>query len=198
MHNVVTKVFFRLILAGAFFAASTLAQASLQEGIAAYNQGDHQAALAKFEPLAAKGDSEAQLYLGRIYVQGKDSNPDYGKAMFWIRKAVERKNVEAQNFLGFLYYYGLGVAQDYQEALLWYRRAAEKGNAKAQASLGSIFADGQAVPQDMVVAYKWFRLSAEAGEADALVKLKAAEAQMTSGQIEEAEALAQKWLKKRK
>ncbi len=198
MNDTAMRVLFRLILTGFFLASSASAQASLQEGIAAYNKGDHQAALAKFEPLAAKGDSAAQLYLGRIYVQGRGFQPDYEKAMSWTRKAAERKNVEAQNFLGFLYYYGLGAPQDYREAMSWYRRAAERGNAKAQASLGSMFASGQAVPQDLVIAYKWFNLSAALGEADALVKLKATEAQMTPRQIEEAEALAQKWLKKRK
>lgn len=198
MNDTAIKVLFRLILAGILLASSAGAQASLQEGIAAYNKGDHQAALNKFEPLAAKGDSVAQLYLARIYVQGRDFQPDYQKAMLWTRKAVERKNVEAQNFLGFLYYYGLGTPQDYREAMSWYRRAAEQGDAKAQASLGSMFASGQAVPQDLVIAYKWFKLSAALGEADALVKLKAAEAQMTPRQVEEADALAQKWLKKRK
>lgn len=198
MYNAMSGVLFRLILAGVFLAISTGAQASLREGIVAYNQGDHQAALGKFEPLAAKGVSVAQLYLGRIYVQGRGLQPDYEKAMSWTRKAVERNNVEAQNFLGFLYYYGLGAPQDYREAMSWYRRAAERGNAKAQASLGSMFANGQAVPQDLVIAYKWFKLAAALGEADALVKLKATEAQMAPGQIEEAEALAQKWLAKRK
>ena len=198
MNNTVMRVLFSLILTGAFLAISTGAHASLREGIAAYNKGDHQAALAKFEPLATKGNNVAQLYLGRIYVQGRGLQPDYEKAMSWTRKAAERKNVEAQDFLGFLYYYGLGTPQDYREAMSWYRRASERGNTKAQASLGSMFANGQAVPQDLVIAYKWFKLAAALGEADALVKLKAAEAQMTPRQIEEAEALAQKWLAKRK
>ena len=198
MNNTMTRALFRLILAGGFLAVSTGAKAGLQEGIAAYNQGNHQAALAEFEPLATNGNAEAQLYLGRIYVQGRGFQPDYGKAMLWTNKAAGQKNVEAQYFLGFLYYYGLGMPQNYGKAMSWYLRAAERGNAKAQASLGSMFANGQAVPQDLVVAYKWFKLADASGEADASVKLKAIEPQMTPMQIEEAEALAQKWLKKRK
>lgn len=198
MNDTVKKVLSGLILAGVFFAASAGAQASMQEGIAAYNKGDHQAALANFEPMANKGDAVAQLYLGRIYVQGIGSQPDYNKALSWTRKAAERKNVEAQYFLGFLHYYGLGAQQDYREAASWYRRAAERGNAKAQTSLGSMFAIGQGVPQDLVRAYKWFKLAAARGDADALVKLKAAEAQMNPRQIKEVEMLAQKEPTKRK
>lgn len=200
MNNTTTRIFFRLISAGVFLAASAGAQANLQEGIDAYNKSEHQAALAEFEPLAAKGDAVAQLYLGRIYMQGQGSQPDYNKAISWARKAAERKNVEAQYFLGFLHHYGLGAPQDYREALSWYRRAAERGNAKAQTSLGSMFANGQGAPQDLVKAYKWFKLAAASGEADALVKLKAAEAQMTPKQIKEAETgvMAQKKLMKLK
>ena len=199
MGNAMMNNLSNLVLATAFLAVSTGAQAGLQEGIADYDKGQYQAAAKEIGPLAAKGDTAAQLYLGKMYMQGQGAfKSDYAKAISWTRKAANRKNAEAQYFLGFLYYYGMGTPQNYTEALLWYRKAAEHGNAGAQASLGSMFAYGQGVPQDMVLAYKWFKLAAALGEADAAVKLKAVEDNMTPLQIKEAEALAQKWLEKRK
>ena len=199
MGNAIKIVLSRLCLTAVFFMASTGAQAGLQEGIAAYNKGEYQAAIKEIEPLAGKGNAAAQLYLGKMYMQGQGAfKPDHAKAIFWARKAASRKNAEAQHFLGFLYYYGLGVPQNYAEAMLWYGKAAEQGNAKAQTSLGSMFANGQGVSQDWVQACKWFKLAAVSGEADAMVKLKAAEDDMTSEQIKDVDALAQEWLEKRK
>lgn len=198
MGNITMKTLCRLIMTAFLLTVSTGTQAGLQEGIAAYNKGSYQAALNEFGPLAASGNAIAQLYLGRIYMQGLGSKPDYGKAISWTRKAAMKKNREAQYFLGFLYYYGLGAPQSYADAMSWYSKASELGNAKAQASVGSMFANGQGVPQDLVLAHKWFRLAVASGEADAGLKLKAAEENMTSKQIEEAEALAREWLSKHK
>ena len=198
MDNTKVKALFMLILASALVAISAVAQAGMESGIAAYNKGDYPAALNVLQPLATKGNATAQLYLGRMYTKGMGLSPDYNKAIFWTRKAAERKNVEAQYFLGFLHHYGLGTPQDYREAMLWYHKAAELGNTKAQASLGSMFASGQGVPQDLVLAYKWFKLAASLGETDTLVKLRAIEEDMDPQQIKEAQALAQKWLEKRK
>ena len=117
MNNIMARDLFRLILATALFVVSAGAQADTGEGVTAYNKGDYQAAFNKLRPLAIKGDAMAQLYLGRMYMQGLGLKLDYNKAISWTSRAAAQKNVEAQYFLGFLYQYGLGAPQNYKEAM---------------------------------------------------------------------------------
>lgn len=193
MNNMMAGVWCRLIFITILFLSSTSAQASLQEGIDAFHNGNHSVALEKFTPLANNGNAVAQFYLGKIYMQGLGAKPDPDKAISWTRKAAKQKNTEAENFLGFLYYYGLGAPQNYAEAMSWYRKAAEAGNVKAQTSLGMMFVNGQGASQDPVQAYKWLKLAELSGDADAGSKLRAVEEKMTEQQIKEGQALVQKW-----
>lgn len=193
MNNMMASALCRLIFIAVLFLGSTAAKASLQEGIDAFHGGNHSAALEKFMPLANKGNAVAQYYLGKIYMQGLGTQPDFNKAISWTRKAAKQKNTEAENFLGLLYFYGLGAPQSYSEAMSWYRKAAEAGNVKAQTSLGMMFVNGQGASQDPVQAYKWLKLAELSGEADAGSKLRAVEEKMTDQQIKEGEALVQKW-----
>lgn len=193
MNNVMAGAFCRLIFVAVLFLGSTVAEASLQEGIDAFRGGNHRIALEKFTPLANNGNAVAQFYLGKIYMQGLGTKPDPAKAIMWTRKAANQKNAEAEHFLGFLYYYGLGTPQSYTDAMSWYRQAADAGHVKAQSSLGMMIVNGEGVSQDPVQAYKWLKLAELAGDADAGSKLRAVEEKMTEQQIKEGQALVQKW-----
>lgn len=183
----------KLVFIAAFCLASAGAQANLQEGVDAFQAGNHRAALGQFTPLAENGNAVAQFYLGKIYMQGLGAKPDYNKALLWTRKAAQQRNSDAEHFLGFMHYYGMGVAQSYKEAMSWYRKASNSGNVKAQSSLGMMFVNAEGTPQDLVQAYKWLKLAEVAGDADAGSKLRAVEEKMTAQQIKEGDALVQKW-----
>ncbi len=214
MSNAMIRHGYKLILAVVFIAVSAGAQAQLdpgwkivvreemkpdlQRGVTAYQKNDYQVALKEFESLAAKGDAMAQFYLGRMYMQGLGIKPDYNKAIILTRKAAQRGVPEAQDILGFLYYYGLGVKQSYEEAASWIRKAADHGLSEAQNNLGWLYEKGQGVPQDWMQAYVWFKLAEASGESGAVLRMKAAESNLTPKQIEEAEVLAKEWLAKHK
>lgn len=51
--------------------ANSVCQAGLQEGVAAYNNGDYITALKEFRILAEKGVAEAQYGLGIMYSRGE-------------------------------------------------------------------------------------------------------------------------------
>lgn len=193
MNQAVRGSLCRLVFIAAFCFFSAGAQANLQEGIDAFQAGNHRAALGKFAPLAENGNAVAQFYMGKIYMQGIGSRPDYNKALLWARKAAQQRNSDAEHFIGFMHYYGMGVSQSYKEAMSWYRKAADSGNVKAQSSLGMMFVNAEGTPQDLVQAYKWLKLAEKAGDADAGSKLRAVEEKMTAQQIKEGDALVQKW-----
>lgn len=121
---------------------------------------------------------------------------DYKEAVLWYRKAAGQGNAQAQNNLGVMYDNGLGVPQDYKEAVFWYRKAAEQGDEQAQFNLGAMYDLGQGVPQDLIQAYMWYNLAGEAGNKTAASSMKIIETKITSGQVEQAQALAREWLVK--
>ncbi len=90
----------------------------------AYDRASYATALQVWLESAKAGDPEAQNYVGEIFAKGLGTDPDYGAAAIWYRKAAEQGYTRAQVNLGFLYEKGLGVSRDPQVALSWYRKAA--------------------------------------------------------------------------
>jgi hypothetical protein len=71
-------------------ATASPAAADFRAGETAYAQGNYQAAIAEFAPLAARGDPAAQFYLGVIYAKGLGVAKDSGVAHRWFACAAER------------------------------------------------------------------------------------------------------------
>lgn len=112
---------------GASMPAVALA-GPLEDGIAAYHQGDYAKALRLFRIAAAKGDAEAQFNVGKMYQDARGVNRNYAEALHWYRLAVAQNNSDAQYRLGFMYESGSGVTVDKIEALRLYRLSAAQGN----------------------------------------------------------------------
>jgi TPR repeat protein len=84
--------------------------------------------LARWLPLAEKGDVEAQYYVARIYANGMDNVPmDYSKAADWYQRAAQKKYAPAMQELGYLYEQGFGVQQDPLAGLNLQREASGLG-----------------------------------------------------------------------
>ena len=99
-----------------------------EDGAAAYDRSDYATALRDFRPLAQAGGAQAQVYLGKMYLNGQGVSKDYEKAMKWWRLAAEQGNADAQNDLGGLYLEGKGVGhRDYVRAYMWFTVAAGGG-----------------------------------------------------------------------
>lgn len=171
----------------------SIAYAGLTEGAVAYSKGDYPRALMELEPLAQKGNSDAQWYMGVMFHDGQGVDKDYAEAVKWFRKAAEQGHVRGEFNLGVMYRRGNGVKQDNAEAVKWYYKAAERGLAEAQLNLGGMYAEGQGVPQDYVEAYKWLDLAAASGDLTAKKNRDITAAQMTPAQIAEAQRLAREW-----
>lgn len=152
----------KLLLVLLVSAAGSALAGPFEDGEAAFNKGDYEAALRSWRPLAEQGDAEAQTSIGVMYENGIGVQQDYQQAVFWYRQAADQGYAVAQYNLGVVYGDGSGVQQDYQQAASWYRKAAEQGYAGAQHNLGIMYAKGHGVPQDYAAALSlWTPLAAQ-------------------------------------
>jgi len=81
---------------------------------------------------AQSGSVEAQIKLGRAYLEGKGVPKNPSQAFVWYLKAAEQGDAGGQNYLGMMYENGLGVERDYQQALNWYKKAASQDSPTAE------------------------------------------------------------------
>ena len=139
--------------------ACTLAHAGYDQGKAAYNKGDFDAALREWRPLAEQGDARAQKRLGDMYAGAEGVDEDDGIAIQWYRKAAEQGVVGAQTSLGLIYESGKGVPRNYALAKSWYGRAAALKDPVGQSSLAAMYDYGRGVPANRVAAYALYNLS---------------------------------------
>lgn len=186
---------FSQFVAAALAVTSIAAHAGLREANEAMAAKDYATALKEFEPLAAKGDANAQFQLGEMYNNGIGLPRDEKMAVSWYLKSAEQGYAEAQNMLGIMYENGAGVTLDYKKAASWYRKAAEQGAAEAQSALGALYVNGSGVPVSLVQALKWFTLAASTGYEIGQQNVKEIEPKMSKKQIEEARALVLQWQK---
>jgi peptidoglycan hydrolase-like protein with peptidoglycan-binding domain len=153
-----------LLVLAVLWAAAGSAGAGYDEGAAALERGDHEAAYREFIALAEKGDARAQNQVGVMFHKGLVPAP-----------GVTRGQPARAN------------------AFVWYRRAAEQGYASALYNLGQFYEAGIVVPRDHLLAYMLYELAA-AGGGDYFVEARdELGRKMTAGQISRARQLAQAW-----
>jgi TPR repeat protein len=113
--------------------ASLSAGADLASAKRAYQQEDYAAALKELTPLAEKGNADAQLILGQMYMRGQGVLKDSEQAIKWFKASAAQGNAGAQFFLGSMY---LLPHKDIAEGVKWLRLSAEQGEQDAQYLLG--------------------------------------------------------------
>lgn len=94
------------------------------KGLTAAKKGNFEVALRKWQPLAKKGDVDAQYNLAVMYANGQGVPKDTAEARKWLREPVMRGHAGAQFLLGLMFAHGLGVERDLVKAVSWYRKAA--------------------------------------------------------------------------
>jgi tetratricopeptide (TPR) repeat protein len=145
--------------------------ALIDQGLAAYNNGDHRTALSIWQPIAERGNDRAQNNLGVLYKLGHGVQQDDIEAVKWFRRSAAQGHQMAQYSLGLNYMEGRGVAVDHAEARRLLRLSAEQGYADAQNDLGNLLYNGTNVTNDDAEAVKWFRRAALQGHAQAASNL---------------------------
>lgn len=113
----------RLILAAALLLPLGVS-AGYEEGVAAYNRGDYQQAIAEIEPLAEQGNSDAQYFMGTLFHYGYGKKRNEAQAATWFRKAADAGHAQSQYYLGIINEKGEGVPRDLVAAHMWFNISA--------------------------------------------------------------------------
>jgi len=173
----------------------------LEDGGAAYQQGDFQKAYRLWLPLAEQGNVVAQANVSTLYLYGQGVAKDLRESMKWCRKAAEQGWRDAQFNLGVGYEHGQGVGQDYAEAAKWYLKAADQDETAAQINLGALYEAGKGVRMNKVQALKWYLIAAQRGYTSsdskttslAVQNKTSLKAELTPSEIASAENMARLW-----
>lgn len=111
------------------------------------------------KPCVEAGDSNSQLLMGRLYLNGNNSD-NYKKGFRLVKDAAKQGNEKAACDLGILYKYGKGCKLNFDKSRRWFRKASKLGSDKAAYSLGYLYYKGLGtLAQDYSEAVKWFQKS---------------------------------------
>lgn len=88
---------------------------------------------------AERGEAEAQVKLGWLYMLGDGVSQDEVIGRYWWEKAAAQGNADAEYKMGVLCTPSIeSVPRDFTEALEWYKKAAAHGVVHAQESIDMI------------------------------------------------------------
>lgn len=146
-------------------------QAAFQEGVAAYNRGDHSVAAEIWREDASAGDPAAQRNLGLLYLNGQGVPKDEAAAAEWFRRSADQGFPRAAANLADLHLRGIGVPRDPAKAVSFFRQAAEGGLPEAQHNLAVLLESGFGADSDLDQARVWYQRAAAGGHAPARARL---------------------------
>jgi len=154
------------------------------------------AAASWYRQAANQGDSQAQVALGYMLLDGVGVPTDRSEGVKWLQRAAQSGHSQAQVDLGWMYYRGDSVEKDASKAAQWFRNAAGQRNADAQLSLAMLYHSGDGVPRNDVVALMYYILAVSHTQIDADISRWHTELlkELTSSQIAEAGRLAREWV----
>lgn len=84
---------------------------------------------------AAKGNTDAQVRLGDLYLTGKGVFKNGSLAATWYQTAAEKGNALGQYKIAIMYLEGVYLPLDSKEAGKWLKKAARQGHAGARETL---------------------------------------------------------------
>lgn len=128
------------------------ADMNLASGIAAFEAKEFRRSLQLLQPLAEKGEPEAQYRLAVQYQAGLGVVQNPLQAYHWMRAAAEQDHGLALHGLGIMYLYGECVDKNESEAARWLERAAGQGLPGSMAALAGMYEQGLGVEKDPVKA----------------------------------------------
>ena len=131
---------------------------SLDDGVAFYfDEGDSKKATEIIQPLADKGNADAQYYIGLI----KYDNENYKAAFDWFMKSAQQDFSDGQMSLASMYKNGEAVKRNGKKAIEWYKKVADKGSTDSETEIADIYAKGIDVEVDVKKAIEWYVKAAE-------------------------------------
>lgn len=114
-----------------------------------------------FLKAANKGDADAQMVLGSMYVANVLGHTDVAAGVRWLRQAAQQGQVEAQGTLSYLLVSGdKGVPKNPAEGVQWADKAVSKSDSLGYYALGFAYQYGDGEPVDPAQAWYHFAVAA--------------------------------------
>ena len=157
--NLCARIVSILVIVFLFFGSHSAKGDELLDAVKAYDSHDYQTAVRIWRSYAAKGDVDAQYFLGVAYHKGHGVNKSLNQTIAWFRKAAHGGHSTAMFNLGAAYWKGIGVRQNLGRAVDWWKKSAAKGEASAQYNLASCYLSGKGIEHDLRKAYYWINLA---------------------------------------
>jgi TPR repeat protein len=137
---------------------------TLQEGYQAVRDGNPEQGHTILQPLAEKGNADAQYAVAILYREGWGVEKNMETAAGYYLKSADQDHRDAMFEMGWLYQVGEGgVTKDYENSAKWYQKSAEKGHPAAMYGIASFYYNGMGVERDTDAAMSWYQKSAAAG-----------------------------------
>lgn len=163
------------LLLTAFVACFTFtadANATWQEGVAAFEAQNYAKAWEEFRPLENSAESKNFMYyMGRMTQLGLGTPKDTSKAVTYYYKAAQQNDSRAAVEIGSIYFSGQDFPPNYPLAKQWFQYAANQGNPVAAYNLGIMYENGVGEPIDLTKAFENFRFAADKGYEEAQRKV---------------------------
>jgi len=137
---------------------------------------------------AGRGNPEASLALGRLYLDGKLAPADPAKAMKYFEQAADQQPA-AHYYLGRIYKRGYLGRPDPILAARHFLTAARAGYARADQSLAQLFSDNRGVRPNLANAFVFATIAAEHDTPEGALMLKQIRALIKPGQLQEGQSL---------
>ena len=115
------------------------------------------------------------------------------RARAWYEKAANAGLVESKVNLAIFLLQGKGGSQDADTGVRLLQHASESGVAVAQFMLGQVYQEGIATVQNYILAHAWYNLASALGDRRAREARDSLAAQMSPGQLEQAQQEAAGW-----
>lgn len=120
---------------------------------------------------AEAGYIDAQIRLGKLYLEGDALEKNYQKGIYWIQKAADQGHTESQYNLGHIFRENKYIKKDDFISAMWFEKAAKQGHLDAQFNIGVIYHRGRGVKQNIDTAIYWYEKAANRGDDDAIYNL---------------------------
>ena len=131
----------------------------MKGGVDAWSAGDYDGAIRQWQPLADKGDPDAEFNLAQAYKMGRGVPMDLGRAEDLYGKAAAKGHTQAADSYGLL----LFQRGERNRALPYIEASASRGDARAQYIMGIAHFNGDMVKKDWVRAYALVSLAQQEG-----------------------------------
>ncbi|GGF57389.1 hypothetical protein GCM10011332_08550 [Terasakiella brassicae] len=139
---------------------------SVEDGYAAYDDGDYEKAKSIFHALAEQGDAKAMNAIGLLYSWGKAYPHNRKIACDWYEKAANKDFLSAKYNFARCFEVDGGRKRSVKKQLEWLTKAAHKGHKPSQIALMMFYADTN---QDL--SKEWGQKAVVSGSIYALVSM---------------------------